>query len=480
MILKFMGIKYGIMLILVLFIISLAGIEAYQGSLFYYAIFDLSWLAILFTALCCSQTYVIFYIQIMLFLGFWAKLMACLILKVPFIEPTGYWSSNFSSASWDQVLWVSSLAACAILAVNTLFFFCTKNKTKKANKSSAPLWYTKHHNLAWSLILFLGFLTNAINIFFHISITGLRPQLVLPFHLNAVIVWIMALAIPLLMAAFLGWDQSLGQKKNRFYSVCLLAFITSLSSLSRSVYLFWTLPYIIIVLSNLNFSLTKALVWHHRKLIFSFIGYALLSLILVSMGRSYYFAQYHSPSFIGQTSKQLSQLKKLFIGRWVGVEGVMATTAFPQSGWNFFKKGIMEKPSVGDIGIYTREVLKPNNYKNTKKTMFSSLPGLVSILNYTNSPSVVFWGMASICFLLCCFELIIYLALNNKFLLAQLGLILGYWCVSGLNIPYLGVVNLIECLFIPVLLCLINLCYNWLMKFWTKSPIRLKHQELPE
>lgn len=58
--------------------------------------------------------------------------------------------------------------------------------------------------------------------------------------------------------------------------------------------------------------------------------------------------------------------------------------------------------------------------------------------------------------------------LGNKFLLSQLGLILGYWCVSGLNIPYLGFINLLECLCVLFLLKLMDPCYNWVMKYWSK------------
>lgn len=59
--------------------------------------------------------------------------------------------------------------------------------------------------------------------------------------------------------------------------------------------------------------------------------------------------------------------------------------------------------------------------------------------------------------------------MRNKFLLSQQGLILGYWCVAGLNIPYLGFINLLECLFVSLSLCLISPCYDWIMKYSIKN-----------
>lgn len=79
---KILNPQYGFVLVLFLFLLSLLGLNSYQGSSLYYFAFDIIWLAVLFSAFCCSQSYVICYTQIMLFLGFWVKLMAHLILGV--------------------------------------------------------------------------------------------------------------------------------------------------------------------------------------------------------------------------------------------------------------------------------------------------------------------------------------------------------------------------------------------------------------
>lgn len=481
---KILNPKYGLVLVLFLFLLSMLGLNSYQGASLYYFAFDIIWLTVFFSAFCCSQAYVICYIQIMLFLGFWVKLMAHLILGVFFVEPTGYWTSKFANPEvWDQVLLISSLAAAGVLLANLLSFFWTKKNLQRKEECNIPQWYLKHSNFLWYFLVFFGVTVNVINFFYHISVTGLRPQIVLPFHLNALMIWGMVIVVPLCMATFLGWERDLEQKKKRFYWVCFMAFITTLSVLSRAIYIFWTLPYLLILFSSSGFSLRRLSLWENRRVIFTYLTFAVLSLILVSIIRAQYYTAdtENSKDLAEVTASQLeeratekrfsNQLKKLFVGRWVGLEAVMATTAYPQSSWAFFKRGILEKPSVGDVGCYTRYVLKLNKYVNaTPKTMFSSLPGLVGILNYAHSRLLVFLGMFGVCFLLCSIEWISFSMLKNKFVLSQLGLILGYWCVSGLNIPYLGFINLLECFFVLLLLKFMNLCYNWVMKYWSKRP----------
>ncbi|KTD57757.1 hypothetical protein Lsan_2502 [Legionella santicrucis] len=479
---KILNFKYGLALVLFLFLLSMLGLNSYQGSSLYYFTFDIIWLAVLFSAFCCSQMYVICYIQIMLFLGFWVKLMAHLILGVFFVEPTGYWTAAFANPeAWDQVLLTSSLAAFGVLLANLLSFLGMKKSLQRKDEFNIPQWYLKHSNFLWYFLVLLGIAMNIINSIYHISVTGLRPQLVLPFHLNALMIWSMVIVVPLCMATFLGWERDPEQKKKRFYWVCFMAFITTLSVLSRAIYIFWTLPYLLILFSSSGFSLRRLSLWENRRVIFTYLTFAVLSLILVSIIRAqYYTADTENSKEIAEiTTSQLeervtekrfsNQLKKLFVGRWVGLEAVMATTAYPQSSWTFFKNSVLEKPSVGDVGCYTRYVLKLNKYVNaTPKTMFSSLPGLVGILNYAHSSLLVFLGMFGVCFLLCSIERISFFMLENKLVLSQLGLILGYWCVSGLNIPYLGFINLLECLFVLLLLKLIDPCYNWVMKYWSK------------
>lgn len=486
---KILQYKQGICLVLILFFLSLSGFDAYKGSFISYLFFDISWLMVLFSALCFSQTYIIFYIQIMLFLGFWLKLMAHLVLGVFFVEPTGYWKQGMvASSSWDQVLTVSGLAACGILFANYLFYYVTKNRADKINTPNVPLWYTKHNKFAWNSLIIVALAVNAFNVMYQMCITGLQPQTILPYHLNALIIGVMVIAIPLCMSTFLGWDNNLKQKQ-RFYWVCILAFITSISIASRAIYLFWTVPYILVVISHPQFSFKNISLWKNKKLVLTSLLLVLLTLTTVSLLRVHYYTAtnlYQTEAIQDTQDEQerlqeqinaqshfraFDQIQKLFVGRWVGIEGVMATTAYKHAGWPFFINSMREKPYVGDIGVYTRVVLKPNKYHDTDKTMFSSLPGLVGILNYSNSAWVIFFGMTGCCLLLCYVELLSNLALRSKFLLSQQGLILGYWCVSGLNIPYLGMINLLECLCVTLFLSAISPVYNFFMKYPTRNSV---------
>lgn len=464
---KIFKLKQGLLFIFVLFLFSLFGLKAYPGSSASYLAFDLSWLMLALSTLCLLQSYVLFYLQAMLFMGFWAKAMGFFVLNVNLVEYLGYWPlRGDSSAYWDRTFLVATVAACAILAVNLLHLLLRKNRDIS---SPVPQWYAKHHRLVWRALIFLGFLVNLINLFGQIYITGIRPQLILPFHLNIIVIWAMVIMIPLSMSTFLGWDRRLELKKQRFFWMCFFAFVTSLFALSRAIYLFWTLPFLFVVLGSPSFSFKNIFIKKNRRLILTFLIMALISIVSVTLVRTYIFniqAQYQKERKDGS---QWTDLKKLIVGRWVGLEATMATSAYPEAGWSLFKKGLLEKPGVGYTGLYNHQVLKPERFHNTANTMFSSLPGLVGILNYSASLLTVFFGTFFVCLLLWGAELLATFTLESRFYLSQQGFILGYWCVSGLNIPYLGMVNYFECLFALFCLYFINFTYHRMTVLRTKT-----------
>jgi hypothetical protein len=264
-----------------------------------------------------------------------------------------------------------------------------------------------------------------------------------------------------------------------------MASMTSISILSRGVYLFWTLPYLITIIANKDFSLRKVK-FLKGGFLMVFIIFAVFTLFSVSVLRAYHYTGIpnkpiadriknyghynisHHLSFLLK-SKNFNQIKDLFVGRWVGLESAMATTMYPNASWEFFHEGLMEKPSVGDTGIYSSKVLELNSLHNTKNTMFSSLPGLVGILNYSNSLWLILTGTFLVGFFMCLSELIAYLLVPCKFMLSQMGLLLGYWCASGLNMPYLGLINFIECFIVILSLALMGLFYNIFCSYQNKT-----------
>lgn len=464
----------SLFLVILLFILSLFGVTEYPGTIQNYFLFDISWLLLLFVTFTYTNVYGLFCANIMLFLGFWVKFMFNLVLGYDFIEPVGYWpqvAEKNLALYWDKVLFISSIAVLGLLLANIIVFFYKKTCDSDNLRSPyVPEWYSKHSDLAWITVFIVSLIASIINYWGHINFTGLRPRIILPLHGNAIITWIIVFVSPLCMATFIGWDKNLKKGCQRIYYLITLAVIVSISTLSRYVYIFWSAPFFLLLMKDLSFKKLIQIKKKHSKLIFLSILFFLLSLILVSLFRGHYYnieknsvksitVKENYSSNLQQIYYQLREINQLFLVRWVGIEGVMATAAYPYSGMTFFKTGMFEKPSPYETGIYTKKVLE-KNFSSNAKHMFSSIPGLIGILNYSSSIGVIFGGVLLIGLLLGLIELISRRLINNDLLLSQQGIFIAYWCVSGLNIPYLGVIHLLECFMVILLLYYLDFTYK--------------------
>ena len=582
-----LSLKYTSLLIFLLFAVSLFALPKTQASLAMFIFFDISWLLLLANILLSPKYYVYFFSAAMLFLGFWVKYLSLLLFNIQLIEPVGFWWQLQSKQNWDQVLFISTLIALGLLSANIcLYFFRKMGRKNETNPAAAkrrepPQWYKDHRISIWILFLAFVFTVNAINFFGQVSVTGVITKWHLPFHLNAVISLILSLFIPLFMAALIHWDNVL-QTKNRkklYFIIPLIACISSITTLSRCVYIFWILPYLFVFLCNKFPTNPKQLISFLQKnklIILWYIAWGIFSLLAVSLTRAYYyqysvtpyvtpyvtktcykparllnkpltFEHYNTfyteihksircenndiiktikkskeytdtytifsdvlpifsidapvskgahiskaapvskdayisklppPTPISKTYEvfqswpiltkikerfspiktELNQLLSLFVGRWVGLEAIMATTVYPSAGMDLFFQGLKELPKHDGVGMYSEKILGLN-YNFAPGRLLASLPGLPAILNYSHSPLLVFSGIYLTILFICLLESFSFQLLRNELLLVQQAIIIAYWGISGLNIPYLGLINILEVLMISILIASLGPIY---------------------
>ncbi len=464
---KLLSMKFSMILIICLFVFSLFGIEDYAGSSLQYYVFDFIWLTLLISCLSFRQNYVLFFLKLMLFLGVWLKFMFYLVLGVKFVEPTGYWKyidvGNLH-LYWDRVLMIASYAALGILAADFMFFiFCrfyykksVVSLTSQVESSQVPQWYIKHPNKIWILILCLSLILSCINFATHFYMTGLVPTVIFPYHLNLILTGFMVFFLPLSIGYLMGLDGLSKNFKHWYYAIIITCIIT-ITALSRSILVLWMVPCFFIIFKE-NF---HSLFTQHKKLISVYVISAIISLVTVSILRGYYFygkiLPAYSTSSMERNTKlniniQLNQLLTLPVGRWIGMEGILATTSYPDAGWELFKHSNFQKPSAEKTSLYSEISL---SYLNLSKGLaFSSLPGLIGVLNYSNHGLIVGLGTFIICFILSIVQFCFHTKLNIYFL-SQQGFLMAYF-LTELNVPYLGVVNFSEFILASFLLLLIH------------------------
>ncbi len=488
---------FGVILVNFLAIASLFAIPYYPGSSLVFLLFDFVWLVILFLCLTRPKSYSWFFIGMMLFLGFWAKAMLYFLVQVFPIEPIGYWIWGESSYLWDRVLMVSIVSGIGVMAsyfiVDYLLPFQTKKKVLLKPVIEAKFLYFKYKNLVWLFLIISILILNFLNVIGQLNLTALPQKWVLPLHMNALFDWLLIFVTPLCLSLLISWeyDNSSSNFRLLLSIIFLSASLTAITTLSRATYPFWTIPLLIVFFSkNASVKNIGSVALRNKSVICTYLILAVITLYSVQKLRAHYYLPQtqenhqktetptishshqdikilptsHAHKIIQTTTPSAPLHISVFfpIERWIGLEAIMATTAFQEGGMDFFKTALLEKPSFTDrVGIYTQKVLALD-YHPVKNKSFSSLPGLVGFLNYSQSLPIVFIGIFIISLVLISLEKMSSYFFNSPFLNAQQGIILSYWCVSGLNIPYLGVINFLECLFVNLVFITVMLAFYYL------------------
>jgi len=277
----------------------------YQGSAFAFTLFSSSFLILLFLGFYKNRSYAFMYLAVFLWLGFWVKLVAHLLLDYEYIEPIGVFSG--STGEWDQVLWVSTIACLGVIIGRFLYAILNfKVADDNQNNNVYPEWYPTIRIKVWALFIVIVILAAVSNAVLGINQIGLSPRTILPWPLNALISWIVSIGGVMGLATLIWWDVSL--KKGVYsslFAIIIEAFISSISLFSRGVFIFHSIPQFIALYKNKlldNFSKKRLAIVGCCVLIFF-----VLSLAIVSVLR----ANFYSQDGITTTTKSQISLNRL-------------------------------------------------------------------------------------------------------------------------------------------------------------------------
>ena len=277
----------------------------YQGSAFAFTLFSSSFLILLFLGFYKNRSYAFMYLAVFLWLGFWTKLVAHLLLDYEYIEPIGVFSG--STGEWDQVLWVSTIACLGVIIGRFLYAILNfKVADDNQNNNVYPEWYPTIRIKVWALFIVIVILAAVSNAVLGINQIGLSPRTILPWPLNALISWIVSIGGVMGLATLIWWDVSL--KKGVYsslFAIIIEAFISSISLFSRGVFIFHSIPQFIALYKNKlldNFSKKRLAIVGCCVLIFF-----VLSLAIVSVLR----ANFYSQDGITTTTKSQISLNRL-------------------------------------------------------------------------------------------------------------------------------------------------------------------------
>lgn len=268
-------------------VLVIAGLNSYPGSKWIYLLFSAVFWLMLFTAMGRSTHYGYIFLATALWLGFWGKITAHLLLKYPYVEPIGRFDG--SATAWDSVLWVSIMASIGVMS-GKLLFTLIKIKYSRIvglNQAKSPVWYPVIRMWVWPLSLTMIIGMAALNLMLGIQQIGLVPRTILPWPLNALIAWQVSMGSALLLTVLLWWEITSKRSISLSIYALLIEAITSTTSLlSRGIYIFHTIPQFFSLYENrrqlVGVSKIKVVV-----LVLVFAGLMVLSISGVTTFRAY-------------------------------------------------------------------------------------------------------------------------------------------------------------------------------------------------
>lgn len=494
----------------------LAGLNNYPGSKLVYLLFSAVFWLMLITAFGKRTHYGYLFLAIALWLGFWVKLTAHLILKYPYVEPIGRFES--SAAAWDSVLWVAIMASAGVMLGKLLFTLMCRKYSRVVNMDQArvPLWYPAKRKWVWTLSLAVILGAAAVNLILGIQQIGLVPRTILPWPLNALIAWQVSIGSALLLTVLLWWEVSLKKSISvSIYALLIEAATSTATLLSRGVYIFHTLPQLFSLFENrqwlVGLSRTKV-----AALILAFAGLMVITISGVTTFRAYLYP--HAGGFTTADQQRLTRLEvieggiarvkiliaqgeaqevhlrellaekvqleealskkeaksdvvvagdksdkvksdaspisshdglleskeqllselyfqigtgalprilPLVVDRWIGLEGVMAASAYPEKSSTLLLDAAKEKREIGKATKFQDICNSHYRWVDASNWQFASLPGAAAFLYFSGSLWVVMLGMALFAFLLQLAEQLVFKLTSNPLLCSLFGLTLA-------------------------------------------------------
>lgn len=415
------------------------GSLGYQGSSYVYTIFSLSYLALIFSAFYIKVTYGYMFLSVILWLGFWLKTTIHIIMKYSFIEPTG--SFKFSDPEWDSVLLVATTGALGVISARVIYHLVAGKESTLITKSISlySSYYDRYKLWIWLAFASAIIISASVNSIYSFQQIGLVPKTII-WPINTLLFWMLSTGFSMILATLLRWEiASSSTKNNVAYFILIEAAAASVSLLSRGMYVFHTIPILLSI--KLNFQHIKN--WNHKKTFIFLCSFFLVFVLfypLVNSIRDHHYSSipfalpwnFYDGSII---EKGFIKLAMFSVDRWVGIEGLMATSSYPNKNMPLLLSTILEKAEIGKASIFQEIALSHYRHMDLTKYSFASLPGPISFFYSSGSKSLVFIGMCFICCLVLASEFFVYKLLSNPILSALWGSIVATSTAQmGINI----------------------------------------------
>lgn len=398
-----------VLIVVVIFCLFVMALIKYPGHTIYYVVFSIVANTMLYF---CFRRQAIFFdtfIGLLFWLGFWLKLTFRLVFMDGEFVLAGHFDG--SPEAFDRAVLVATCGLSGLVLASYLrgrFLFNYPHVAVVGAQPGLFGFYVEYRK--YVLVLFLLFLVSIgyLNVHLGIYQRGGITRTILPFGLNRVVTWLLLFGMASFVAIILNFELRIN-KKNYGWAIVysfLEGVVSSSSQLSRGM-LISTGSLLYGVFYNFKVDAFKVGKRFFVVVVIAFIMLFASSAVLVTYIRS---ASYLSAVELSapQESREAQESRdaqttidmttsmsaSLLVDRWVGMEGVMAVSSYPDLGWPIWRQAWQEVYNENVLSFYDKKLID-SAYKNTdtSKFHFVSLSGIIAFFFYPGSYLFLFVSM---------------------------------------------------------------------------------------
>ncbi len=422
-------------------LLAAIALPKYPGQVSVYVLFTVISNALLYVGFSKNAIFFDAFIGVFFWLGFWLKLTLRVIFSDGvFNEAVG----NFdrSGVAFDRGSLVATCGLSGLLLVSLIrrkLFFNYPNQIEGLSHKNLFNVYKRYRKTVLVLFVLLFVFIAISNAVLGIYQKGSITQTTLPFGLNGVYKWLLLFGLASFSALVLRFEFEINKKTSllAMFLSLLESFVSNVSLLSRGMILnAGALLYGVLVSLKLNAIKSRLSFFVASFLMFSTLFVS--SVLFVNYLRTtVYLGDLNSLDSESRINEVHSMTTPLFIDRWVGMEGVMAVSSYPNLGWDLWKTALKETYNENETSFYDNNFIE-SSYVNTDKTKhhFISLPGIIAFFFYPGSFWFLFFSMFALGVFAAMIEFSVYrLGGKNVILCALLAQVVAYRFASFGYVP---------------------------------------------
>lgn len=403
----------------------------WPGSAFNHLLFFVAFTTLLVIGITRRPSVGYLLLSVVLWIGFWLKLTFHMLWGTlneasKWVEPIGRF--DFSAAAWDEVTLISSVGALGVLCAGQFW----RRRIDDWQLGNNIAWYTSDMRIgSWIIVLGVTALVVVFNEIYHLFHAGLRPALDIPWPLQGLFAWSVSIGIVLGGMILIHLDILAGRPL--YFSIALFIAVSSalsITTFSRGTLVLQSLPVLVALIL-----MRGHIPWLNRRQLLAIMTMLVFGMLLtVSVSeqrRANQLPQYAKASDKAITATDVTSLiRRLSVDRWVGLEGVMAVSAYPGKSNDLLIRAAKERRGKDNVDLYTGDVSQ-SGFQDTSKYHFATLPGMFAFWYYSGSLLVVFFGAAILTTIVIAVERGIGKVTHNPILAGQVG---GYAAIMAVQL----------------------------------------------